>query len=220
MVFLAVMKNTILLAFVMMLLSACTNGSVSPGVTLVAGINHYHSEMASYGAPERWPERQRMGHALKNTFAIAIGPSQEFNRLVDLDVKRREFAIVLRASAARPERLAEMREELVKMNEEVDSLKEIVKKQVSLTSLRSQDRQQEIEGVATIGLLSLAIESFSSNYQPGSSAAVTKVGPYVVTDLGSFSSVRTPEGQSFRCSTFMMPEEGAGIKCEPITGAS
>jgi len=220
MVFLTVMKNNICLIAIVVILSACASGTVSPGVTLVAGINHYQSEMAGYDAPERWPERQRMGNSLKNTFAVVVGPSREFNRLVDLDVKKREYEIVLRMSAARPERLAEMKDELVKMNEEVDGLKEIVKKQVSLASVQNQDGQKGVEGVATIGLLRLAIESFSSNYQPGSNVAMTQVGAYVVTDLGSFSSVRTPEGKNFRCSTYMLPEEGAGIKCEPVTGHS
>jgi hypothetical protein len=42
------------------------------------------------------------------------------------------------------------------------------------------------------------------------------VGQFLVTDLGTFSTVRTPEGQSYRCNVFSVPEEGGGITCQPL----
>src|SRR5437667_73437 len=44
---------------------------------------------------------------------------------------------------------------------------------------------------------------------------------YVVIDQGSCSSaVRTPEGQTFHCTTRMVSEEGASIRCQPVGGKS
>src|SRR3972149_3949906 len=88
------------LVAILALICGCAMGAVSPGMTLLAGINHYQEEMEMFGMrSERWPERQRMGDLLKNTFAVALGRSQEFNRLVDLDLRRREFTIALSGSS-------------------------------------------------------------------------------------------------------------------------
>ena len=58
--------------------------------------------------------------------------------MVDLDVRRREFLITLRASSLNPERVKEMKEELISINKDVDALKEIVKGQAANSELRAQ----------------------------------------------------------------------------------
>jgi len=209
-------KNGLILGLVV--LCGCATGSVSPGVTLLAGLHHYRDEMETFaGRSERWPERQRMAGLLKTTFTVTMGRSQEFNRLVDLDLRKREFMIAIRDLSLRPEQVKEMKAEVAKMNEEVEGLKGVVRGQIAMAPVQAQE--QRIEGVATIGLLTLAIDGFSSANNSAGAAATTKVGPYVITDVGGFSSVRTPEGQTYRCTTFIVQEEGAGIKCEPVAGA-
>jgi hypothetical protein len=206
----------------MFLWCGCATGPVSSGVTLLAGIHHYRVEMDAFGArPERWPERQRMADFLKNTFALTVGPSKEFNRLVDIDLRKREFMIALRESGLRPERKKEIQDEIAAMNRDADGFKAVVRRQVMSVSVSSLEQAQPIETVATLGLLNLAIDGFSSRNNPeGEWAATTKVGPYVITDMGSMASVQTPEGRFFHCATYVVPEEGAGIKCEPVGGKS
>ena len=207
---------------ILVLICGCATGSVSPGITLLAGINHYQEEMETYGArSERWPERQRMGDLLKNTFAVALGRSAEFNRLVDLDLRRREFMITLNGSSLRADRVKEMKGEIVKMNEEADAFKAAVKRQIGAIPVAVQEPVKGIEGIATIGLLTLAIDGFSSASNPtGAITPITKVGSYIVTDMGGLATVQTPQGQIYRCSTFLVQDEGAGIKCEPPGGKS
>jgi hypothetical protein len=203
---------------ILALICGCAMGAVSPGMTLLAGINHYQEEMEMFGMrSERWPERQRMGDLLKNTFAVALGRSQEFNRLVDLDLRRREFMIALSGSSLPADRVKEMKGEIGKMNEDADAFKAMVKRQIAAIPVAAQEPVKDIEGIATIGLLTLAIDGFSSTSNPtGALAATTKVGPYAVTDMRDAASVQTPEGTIFRCSTFVIQDEGAGIKCEPV----
>jgi hypothetical protein len=87
-------KKAMLLGLV--LLCGCATGPISPGMTLLGGINHYRGEMEVFGArSERWPERQRMAEFLMNTFTVTLGRSPEFNRLVDLDLRKREFMIAM-----------------------------------------------------------------------------------------------------------------------------
>jgi len=206
----------------LVLLSGCATGQVSPGMTLLAGINHYQEEMEMFGMrSERWPERQRMGDLLKNTFAVALGRSQEFNRLVDLDLRKREFMITLSGSSLPADRVKEMKGEIGKMNEEADAFKAMVKRQIAAIPVAAQEPVKGIEGIATIGLLTLAIDGFSSASNPtGAIAPITKVGSYIVTDMGGSATVQTPQGQIYRCSTFIVQDEGAGIKCEPPGGKS
>jgi len=213
------MKEALVLG---LLLSGCATGPVSPGMTLLAGINHYQDEMELFGMrSERWPERQRMGDFLKLTFTAALGGSAEFNRLVEIDQRKREFLIALRDSPLSTERVREMREELVRMNQEMSGLKAAVKRQIAAIPLAAEEVKQRIEGIATIGLLTLAIDDFSAARDPNVPPATeTKVGPYLVTSLVNSASVRTPEGQSYRCSTFVVEEQGVGINCEPAAGKS
>ena len=101
------------------------------------------------------------------------------------------------------------------MNDEIGALKPVIRTQLASLRLDSQ-AEPAVEEAATRGLLSLALEEFSSSGRGrGLEAPSTKVGRYVVTDLGSFAIVRAPDGQSFRCVVFGIAEEGAGIKCEP-----
>jgi len=210
------LKHTLYLF--LLFLIGCTAQNVSPGATFLVGLNGYQGEMESLeGRTERWADRQRAGNSLKQTYLVAIGSSREFNRMVDLDVRRREFLITLRDLSVKPDRVKEMNDELVTMNKDVDALKEIVKGQAANAELRAQQQPQQLETVAAIGLVSMAIDSFSSMTVPtGPNPPSTNVGPYVVSDFGGlFSTVTTPEGKIFRCSTLVFSEEEAGIKCEP-----
>jgi hypothetical protein len=199
-------------------LFGCAPANVSSGMTFLVGLNHYQGEMARLEArPDRWFDRQRLGDSLKATHLVTMGGSKEFNRLVDLDVRKREFLITLQETSVRPERAKEMREELVTISRNIDDLKAVVKEQLASAELRAQEQtQQRIENIATIGLLSLAMDGFSAN---GSATQQTvKVGQYVVTNYGKLSTVTTPEAQTYRCTTILVPEEGAGIRCEPPPG--
>ena len=201
----------------LVLLCGCATGPVSPGMTLLAGINHYQGEMEAFGArSERWPERQRMAEFLMTTFTVTLGRSPEFNRLVELDLRKREFMIAL-VNLSSSERAKEMKAELATMNETSDALKAGVKRQIAAIPVAAQEPNRRIEEIATVGLLMLAIDGFVSASNPsGALAGTTKVGPYVVTDMRNAASVQTPEGTIFHCTTFVVQDEGAGINCEPV----
>ena len=150
----------------LLILGACSSQSVSPGMTLLTGLNGYHDEMERLeGQEARWPERQKVGNTIRTTFLMTMGGSKEFNRLVELDVRRREYLIVMRANALRPDRAAEVKQELVGIDVEIEALATIVKGQVAARStLQPQSEpQQVIESVATVGLLTMAIDNFSPN---------------------------------------------------------
>jgi hypothetical protein len=212
------LKPKALLYSLLLILFGCARGNVSPGMTFLVGLDGYQNEMQRLeGRPERWFDRQRVAESLKTTYVITVGGSREFNRMVDLDLRRREFLITMRHSSVRPERVQEMKNELVSINKDVDVLKEIVKNQVAAAELQRQKEPQLIETTAAIGLLHLALDSFSSTgVTPGPNPRAVKVGSYTVSDLGpSLSTVRTAEGQTFRCTTVLIPEQGATINCEP-----
>jgi hypothetical protein len=214
------MRADRLLYAVFLLCLGCAAANVSPGMTLWVGLKQYHLEMARLESrPERWFDRQRLGESLKTTHLATMGGSREFNRLVDLDVRKREFLIALRDSSLRPERAKEIREELVTINRNIDDLKGLIKEQLTGVELRSGTDAQKVETVAAIGLLHLALDGFSANSAATDpSARVVKIGQYVVTDHGNLASVRTPEGQTHRCATILVQEEGAGIRCDPVAG--
>jgi len=204
--------------FLSLILLGCATANTNPGATFVVGLNGYQGEMEKLeGRPERWADRQRAGDSLKKTYLVTFGGSREFNRMVDLDVRRREFLITLRTSSVNSERVKEMKEELVSINKDVDSLKEIVKSQAASAELRSEQQPQQLEIVAVIGLVNIAIDSFAAmTVLSGPNPPSIKVGPYVVSDFGGlFSTVTTPEGRVFHCATLVFSEEEAGIKCEP-----
>jgi hypothetical protein len=103
------------------------------------------------------------------------------------------------------------------MNQETDALKAAVKRQIAAIPVAAQEPNRRIEGIAAIGLLTLAIDGFFSTSNPtGALAATTKVGPYAVTDMRDAASVQTPEGTIFHCTTFVVQDEGAGINCAPV----
>jgi hypothetical protein len=203
----------------LMILSACSSKTTSPGMTLLTGLNGYHEEMERLeGQEARWPDRQRVGNTIMTTYLMTMGGSKEFNRLVELDVKRKEYRIALRANSLRPERAVEVKQELVGIDADVDALTTIVKGQVAARS-NSQPQaepQQVIEGVATVGLLTMAIDNFSPNGARDVGVPSINVGGYTVIDQKNFTLVKTPQGQTFQCTTVLVQEEGAGINCAPV----
>ena len=198
-------------------LSGCSTPSLTPGATLLSGLTQYQGEMQRIGSSaSRWPERQRVGGALKTTITTTVGGSAEFYRLVDLDIRKREFIVTMRETSVRPDRIKEMNDELAQMNDEIAALKPVVRTQLASLPVENGPNQQ-IEAAATRGLLSLALDGFSSNGGArGFDAPSTKVGPFVVTDHGTFSTVRAPDGQTFRCLVFGIADGGSGIRCEPM----
>jgi hypothetical protein len=205
-----------LLVLFLLMLCACSTGTVTPGATLLSGMTDYQGEMQRAGSsPDRWPDRQRAGGILKTIITATVGGSTEFNRLVDLDVKKREFTITMRDGSVRADRMQEMKEELVKMDEEIEALKPIVRSQVVAIPLRGES-QQRVESAATLGLLTLAVDGFSSARPRALEAPSTKIDQYLVTDLGSFATVRAPDGQTHRCTIYSIADEGAGLRCEPV----
>ncbi len=212
------MKLIFTLWFLAATLSACaTNTTVSPGATLWAGLNDYHEQMRTLEAnPDRWPDRQRLADSIRRTYFVTLGGSREFNRMVELDLRRRELLIAQRGGGLKAERDKEIQDELTKMNQEIDGLTGVVKGQVMNSQLRAQDPSQTVEAVATLGLLNLAIDAFSSM----KAAPSVQVGPYTVIDQGLTSLVATPEGKTFLCAATLVPEEGAAIHCQPAGGKS
>jgi hypothetical protein len=203
----------------LMMVGACSSKTASPGMTLLTGLNGYHEEMERLeGQAARWPERQRVGNTIKTTYLMTMGGSKEFNRLVELDVKRREYLIALKANSLRPDRAAEVKQELVGINADIDALSAMVKGQVSRHSISQPEPQKVIEEVATIGLLTMAIDHFSPSSVPDVSVPTVKVGGYTVIDQKNFAIVKTPEGQTFHCTTVLVQEEGAGINCAALAG--
>ena len=193
-----------------------TGGAVTPGATLLSGISQYLAEMENAGnSLDRWPNRQRAGGTLKTIITATVGGSNEFYRLVDLDVRKREFIITMRDGSVRPDRLQEMKDELVKMDEEIAALKPIVRSQVAVIPARGES-QSRVESAAALGLLDLAVDRFSSSAPRGLEAPSAKIDQYVVTNLGSFATVRGPDGQTHRCTIYDIPDEGAGVRCEPV----
>jgi len=206
----------------LIVLSACSSSkTVSPGMTLLTGLNGYHDEMEELeGQEARWPERQRIGNTIRTTYLTTMGGSKEFNRLVELDLKRREYRIALRANSLRPGRAAEVKQELVGIDAEIAALGTLVKKQVAARSMPEPEPQpqQVIEGVATIGLLTMAIDEFSPSLPRYAAVPSVQVGGYTVIDQRKFTIVKTPEGQTFHCTTVLVQEEGAGINCGALAG--
>jgi hypothetical protein len=203
----------------LMMLSACSSKTTSPGMTLVTGLHGYHDEMERLeGQEARWPERQRVGNTIRTTYLMTMGGSKEFNRLVELDVKRREYRIALKANSLRPERATEVKQELLGIDTDIDALTTIVKGQVAArsTSQPQAEPQQVIEGIATIGLLTMAIDQFSPSVMRDVAVPSIAVGGYTVVDQENFTIVRSPEGQTFHCKTIFVEEEGAGISCAAL----
>lgn len=188
---------------------------VTPGATFLVGLNDYQDEMHSLAAnPELWTLRQRTAESLKTTHVATMGGSTEFNRLVSLDLRRKEYLIALRDPALKPEREREIQEELVRLNKEADGLIAIVKRQLASTMVRGE-QSQAMAAVATIGLLDLALNNFSADVNGDTRARSTKIGEFIVTDVGdSRSMITTADGRTYRCLTTHFGEDGAGITCD------
>lgn len=197
------------------LISGCTPLG-SPAMTLLRSLNEYREGVGEHGnQPDRWPERQRMGNALKTRYMFTIGPSEEFNRLVDLDFRRREFLITLHEPSLKTERAMEIKEELVKIDNDIAALVERVKAQIAEAERTYQKESRAIDIAAATGLASLGIERFLS---PGASRrtfppSITVGDRYVVTDYGSYSTITTPGGQMHRCATMILDEGVGAIEC-------
>ncbi len=170
--------------------------------------------------PDRWPYRQGLAERLKAQYALTFGRSVEFNRMADLDFRRRDFEITLRNPSLKPERGREIREELVQINKNMEDLKAAVRKQIADAEWKApRDEPQQIEPIAAIGLLTLAIDEFTSPATPSQTFhPSTKVGEYTVADRGDFSTVRTPENRLYHCTRILL-DEGANIKCN-LPGSS
>lgn len=197
-------------------LSACATSAISRHATLLSGIKEYQGDMQSLGSPSRWPDRQRAGGTLKDIITVTVGVSPEFYRLVDLDIRKREFEITLRETHVSDSRAREMKDELTQMDEEIAALKPVIRTQ--LASLRLTDEAGPgVEDAAARGLLNVALEEFSSNGRAAQShKRSSTVAGYLVTDLGSFAAVRAPDGQRYRCVVVGVAEEGAAMKCESL----
>jgi hypothetical protein len=203
----------------LIVLNGCSTKSTTPGMTLLTGLTGYHEEMERLeGQAARWPDRQRLGNTIKTTYLMTMGGSKEFNRLVELDVKRREYLIALRANALRPDRAAEVKQELIKIDEEIDALSALIKGQISRRTMSGPEPQKFIEGIATVGLLSMAIDIFSQRLPQDVSVPTVTVGGYTIVGQKDIAIVKTPEGQTFRCTTILVQEEGAGIDCAALSG--
>jgi len=209
------MKTKNALFLLLALMAACASTVISPGATFLAGLNNYQDEMDQLsGRVDRWPDRQKAAESIKTTYVTTLGGSKEFNRLVDLDLRRREFLITLRLENVAPEREKEMKAELIRIHEQMEELKSIVKGQIARVESRDPAQPGVIETVATVGLLDLAMDSFVVAIPPSEPPAMsTRVGAYLVTDEGDLSTVRAPDGQIFRCRTTVVPDSGASIRC-------
>lgn len=213
--------KSILYIFLLVTLG-CTPPVVSPGMTFLVTLDRYRDEMARLeNRPDRWFDRQELAEWLKIRYAVSFGRSAEFARMADMDLRRREFTITLRQTSLKPERVREMKEELATMNRAMEDLKETVSAQMARAEMGIvREDSRRIEAVAAIGLLTRAINNFSSpNSASASPATPTMVGQFTVTDYGNFVTVTTPGGQVHRCTPVIF-EEGAAIKCEVPPGKS
>jgi hypothetical protein len=126
---------------------------------------------------------------------------RSFYRLVDLDLRKREFVLTMRETNVRADRVDEMKQELVQIDDEIAAL-----------IAGHQNAAQCGEGSPINRLRSRALPLLgcsvwqSTVFQPpagaGLEAPSTKVSEYVITDLGSFATVRSPKGQMYRCTLF------------------
>lgn len=202
----------------LVLLSACSTARMTPGATLLSGLNTYQAQMASAGnGPGQWPARQRAASTLKAIMGAGFERNQELQRLVDLDLKKREFEITLQQTNVRSERKAEMLEELRQIDMEIPKLKAAIKTQLSAQTVTEEDRVAAVATAATLGWLQLRIESFPAA-RGGAGAASTSIDveKYLVTDLGQFAAVRAPDGQRYRCDVVHVEDEGSWMRCELI----
>jgi hypothetical protein len=193
-------------------LLGCSSDTATPGATLLSAIKHYQSEMASIGSsPERWPERQRTAGTFKTVVAVMMERPVEFNRMIDLDLKAKEFAVTMPTLAPESARIKEMTMEVGEMNRELAGLAERVEVQVAAMPVAAEDK---VSAVATQGLLVIAVNSFVPANDSSANRS-RQVGEYFVTDLGQVATVRAPDGKMFKCAVVDIDEEGARVRCQP-----
>jgi len=208
-------RITILILFAVLATAGCSTAKVSRGGTLLYGLNQYYSDMQRNGDQgSNWPARQQSAGEFKTVITATVGASPEFYRLVDLDLRKREFTITLREANVRPERMKEMQDELARMDDEIAALRPVIKTQLS--ALRWHEQPDGIDAIATLGMLGIALDGFAAPVSTREKESPsTKVGQYVVADFGSFSRVRAASGETFRCNIFGNLDDGAGVRCEP-----
>jgi hypothetical protein len=179
-------------------------------MAFLQSLNDYHREIEQLEKhPERWPYRSSAKEKLKTRHRATLGESQEFNRLVDLDFTRRELAITLKDPSVKPDRVGEIREELIRIDGEVAALKEPVKARMADTTLYNPS--EDIETLAAIGLLSLGVDALSS--AAGSSRTTTIAG-HTLTNHGDFSTLTTPSGRTYRCAYASIGEDESRLECD------
>lgn len=209
------LRVNISLLFTILALWGCSTAKVSRGGMLLFELNQYQSDLQHAGnQSSNWAARQQAAGEFKTVITGLVGASPEFYRLVDLDLRKREFIITLRETNVRPERKKEMQDELAQMDDEIAALRPVVKTQLS--ALWLHDQPDGIDAIATLGLLGIALDGFSTSASNrGLESPSTRVGQYVVTDFGSFATVRAASGQTFSCNIFGNLDDGAGVRCEP-----
>ncbi len=154
---------------------------------------------------------------MKTIITTTVGGSPEFYRLVDLDVRKREFIVTMRETTVRPDRVKEMNDELEQMNDEIAALKPVIRTQLAALRIESEPNQR-IEAAATRGLLSLALDGFSSNGGArGFEAPSTKVGQYLVTDHGGFSTCARPRAKLFAARFSALLKKAPGSDASQIS---
>ena len=123
-------------------LYGCSSATVSPGPTLLSGLKQYDGEMQGIGnSVARWPERQRAGGTLKTIITGTVGASHEFYRLVDLDVKKREYTVTMRETSLRADRMQEIKNELLNIDEDMAALKPIIRSQMANLQLSQEGKR-------------------------------------------------------------------------------
>jgi hypothetical protein len=196
------------------LLGCSTTGKISRGGTLLYGFNQYQSDLQHSGnLVTNWPARQQAASDFKKVITGLLVASPEFYRLIDLDLRKREFLITLRELNVGAERIKEMKEELIQMDEELAALKAVIKTQ--LAAYRMNEHLDDVDSIATFGMLGIALDGFSvPGRNRGGEPPTTKVGQYIVTDLGGFATVQATNGHLFRCNLVGDLDNGAGVRCE------
>jgi hypothetical protein len=101
----------------------------------------------------------------------------------------------------------------------MDDLKPVIKAQFADAELRAREQPQRIEAIAAIGLVHLALDTFAATHLSSNAAASNvNVGQHVVTDQSNLTAVRTAGEQVYRCTTLLIQEESAAMRCEPPAG--
>ena len=138
-----IVKREIFASLCLSLLCGCsTRSPLLRGDSLIRDKPLSRRDAAHRQLTGKLPARQQAAGTLKTTVTATVGGSAEFFRLVDLDVRKREFIITLSDGSVRADRTQEMKDELIKMDEEIVVLKPVVRSQVAALPLRGEAQQQ------------------------------------------------------------------------------